>query len=210
MLRAAGRARSRSSSSAACIRAEDDRVVDGAVSRRSSGTSRRRAAVAARARAAGRVVPLHVKVDTGMSRLGVAPGDAPALLRALADDRRRHGRRSAPHFATAESGRAARRPRASSRASSDLVGALGGGALAAALVHAANSAAMLSAPGRALRPGAAGARALRHPPVRRTLARPRAPPAGDALRTRIVARAPIAAGDGGRLRRHVRRRRGRA
>jgi alanine racemase len=36
------------------------------------------------ARAAGRVVAVHVKVDTGMSRLGVACADARALLGALA------------------------------------------------------------------------------------------------------------------------------
>jgi glycosyltransferase involved in cell wall biosynthesis len=41
--------------------------------------------LAAAARAAGRVVSLHVKVDSGMSRLGVAPADAAALLTTLAE-----------------------------------------------------------------------------------------------------------------------------
>jgi alanine racemase len=40
-------------------------------------------ALAALAREAGRVVPLHVKVDTGMSRLGVAPAAAPELIATL-------------------------------------------------------------------------------------------------------------------------------
>ena len=40
--------------------------------------------IARAAEAAGRPFPVHVKVDTGMSRLGVAPAEAAALLTSLA------------------------------------------------------------------------------------------------------------------------------
>ncbi|HLT58338.1 MAG TPA: alanine racemase, partial [Limnochordales bacterium] len=41
------------------------------------------AALAAAGQARGRPIPVHIKVDTGMGRLGVMPQDAPALVRAV-------------------------------------------------------------------------------------------------------------------------------
>ncbi|MCB0995081.1 MAG: alanine racemase [Acidimicrobiales bacterium] len=41
------------------------------------------ASIAAAARAGGRVVPVHVKVDTGMRRVGAAPDDALTLVKAV-------------------------------------------------------------------------------------------------------------------------------
>lgn len=41
--------------------------------------------MAAAARAAGRVASVHMKVDTGMNRIGVAPADAVALARAIVE-----------------------------------------------------------------------------------------------------------------------------
>lgn len=47
-----------------------------------------RAVVAAASLAPGGVVPLHLKVDTGMGRNGVTPEDLPALLASIADAER--------------------------------------------------------------------------------------------------------------------------
>jgi alanine racemase len=101
--------------------------------------------LAARARAAGRVVSLHVKVDTGMNRLGVAPGDAPALLRALGEIDGVTVEGLLTHFCNAESveGRETTRQLG---LFADLVRALGVAKLRPRWVHAANSAATLSAP----------------------------------------------------------------
>jgi alanine racemase len=102
-------------------------------------------ALAACGRAAGRTVPLHVKVDTGMRRLGVAPADAPALLRALADLPGVTVEGLFTHFADAESvgGAATRRQLA---VFEQLVSELADARLRPPLVHAANSAATLSEP----------------------------------------------------------------
>ncbi|MBI3766911.1 MAG: alanine racemase [Deltaproteobacteria bacterium] len=114
-------------------------------------------ALAARARAAGRVVPVHVKVDTGMSRLGVAPADAPALLRALAELDGVTVEGLLTHFADAESVDHA----GTVRQLTDferLVAVLEDARLRPPLVHAANSAATLTAPRArfdAVRPGLA-------------------------------------------------------
>jgi alanine racemase len=102
-------------------------------------------ALAASARAVGRVVPLHVKVDTGMTRLGVAPPAAADLLVALGglDGVTVDG--IFTHFCNAESvaGPETTRQLASFRA---LVQALGERKLLPPTVHAANSAATLSTP----------------------------------------------------------------
>ncbi len=101
--------------------------------------------LAATARAAGRVVSLHVKVDTGMSRLGVAPGDAPALLRTLGEIDGVTVEGLLTHFCNAESveGRETSRQLGLFE---ELVRALGAAKLRPRWVHAANSAATLSAP----------------------------------------------------------------
>ncbi len=148
--------------------------------------------LAAQARAAGRVVPLHVKVDTGMRRLGVAPADAPALLRALGELDGLMVEGLLTHFADAESvqGDATQRQLAEFER---LVAALSEARLRPPLVHAANSAATLTLPRArfdAVRPGLAlygiapsvgAARAARLRPVMRFI-------------TRVVATRTIAAG----------------
>jgi alanine racemase len=114
-------------------------------------------AVAGCARAAGRVVPVHVKVDTGMSRLGVAPADAPALMGALTDVDGITVEGLFTHFADAESvGGAATVQQLA--VLERLVRELGDARLRPRTVHAANSAATLTAPAAhfdAVRPGLA-------------------------------------------------------
>jgi alanine racemase len=102
-------------------------------------------ALAARARAAGRVVAVHVKVDTGMSRLGVAPADARALLAALArlDGVTVEGLLT--HFCNAESVGTEETRRQLERFR-QLVAELEDARLRPPVVHAANSAATLTAP----------------------------------------------------------------
>jgi alanine racemase len=101
--------------------------------------------LAAAARAAGRVVSLHVKVDTGMSRLGVAPADAAALLRALGELDGVTVEGLLTHFCNAESVEGAETSRQLARFD-ELVRALGAARLRPRFVHAANSAATLVAP----------------------------------------------------------------
>ena len=57
---------------------------------------------AAAARLAGRVVPVHVKVDTGMHRYGVAPDDAEAFLDLVRGEEGLHLQGLWSHFAVAE------------------------------------------------------------------------------------------------------------
>ncbi len=97
------------------------------------------------ARAAGRVVPIHVKVDTGMSRLGVACDDAPALLAALGrlDGITVEGLLT--HFCNAENVTTGETARQLTRFT-NLVRELAEARLCPALVHAANSAATLTTP----------------------------------------------------------------
>ncbi len=114
-------------------------------------------ALAARARAEGRVVPVHVKVDTGMNRLGVAPADVAPLLRALGDLDGITVEGLLTHFADAESVTGAATERQLT-ALEDLVAELARMRLRPPLVHAANSAATLTAPRArfdAVRPGLA-------------------------------------------------------
>ncbi len=60
-------------------------------------------AVAAAAATAGRTsFPVHLKVDTGMHRVGAAPADVPALARTIADDPRLDLAGIWTHFAVAE------------------------------------------------------------------------------------------------------------
>jgi len=175
--------------------------------------------LAAHARAAGRVVPVHVKVDTGMRRLGVAPADAPALLRALAEMDGLTVEGLLTHFADAESvdGAATQRQLAEFEA---LVAALGEARLRPPLVHAANSAATLTLPRArfdAVRPGlalygiapsAAASTAARLRPVMRFVTRvvaTRTIGAGVAVgyggtfvarRTSVIATLPVGYADG--------------
>ena len=61
------------------------------------------AQLAEAARAIGREIVVHVKVDTGMGRLGAQPEDVPPLLRALADLPGLTVEGLYTHFATADS-----------------------------------------------------------------------------------------------------------
>ena len=102
-------------------------------------------ALAAAARAAGRTVGIHIKVETGMTRLGLDPADVAGFGAAI---RELDGLRMAgvfSHFASADAV-----DTASARAQVDrfraAVEALAGAGVRPADVHLANSAAVLSAP----------------------------------------------------------------
>jgi len=101
--------------------------------------------LAAAARAAGRVISLHVKVDTGMSRLGVAPADAPALIASLSEIDGVSVEGVLTHFCNAESVEGEETSRQLARFD-ELVRALEAKRLRPRFVHAANSAATLTAP----------------------------------------------------------------
>lgn len=102
-------------------------------------------ALAAVARAAGRVVPLHVKVDTGMSRLGAAPTDVPALIATLRGLDGVTVEGLLTHFCNAESVEGVETQQQLERFAV-LVRELEAGDLRPPLVHAANSAATLTTP----------------------------------------------------------------
>ena len=101
--------------------------------------------------------PPHVKVDTGMRRLGVTPAEAPALMRAIADLDGLTVEGLLTHFADAESVDGAATMRQLTEFES-LVATLEEARLRPPLVHAANSAATLTLPRArfdAVRPGLA-------------------------------------------------------
>ena len=115
------------------------------------------AALAAIAREAGRVVPLHVKVDTGMSRLGASPANAPELIETLRglDGVTIEGLLT--HFCNAESVAGVETQQQLGKFT-ELVRTLEARDLRPPLVHAANSAATLSTPAAhfdSVRPGLA-------------------------------------------------------
>jgi alanine racemase len=115
------------------------------------------AALAARARATGRHVPVHVKVDTGMSRLGVPWGQALELFRALAGLDGVDVEGMLTHFCNAETIGTAETVAQLARFEA-LVSELADLGLRPPLVHAANSAATLGTPTArfdAVRPGIA-------------------------------------------------------
>jgi alanine racemase len=117
----------------------------------SAAEARRVSGVAARLR---RTVSVHVKVDTGMGRLGVDEDDAQKLARLLT---RLPGLRLEgiyTHFASAEDD--AESSAAQTRRFRRVLAALEAGGLRPALVHASNSAALLHEPDAAfnlVRPG---------------------------------------------------------
>jgi alanine racemase len=148
--------------------------------------------LAAHARAAGRVVPVHVKIDTGMRRLGVSPAEAPSLLRAIADLDGLTIEGLLTHFADAESVDGAATMRQLTEFES-LVAALEDADLRPPLVHAANSAATLTLPRArfdAVRPGLA---LYGVAPSAQAAATARLRPAMRFV-TRIVATRPVAPG----------------
>ena len=117
-------------------------------------TARELSAIAGRL---GRRARVHLKVDTGMRRYGVEPRDAVRYARLLSDLPSVEIEGAYTHLATADepAGSALAKQSAAFR---DVVGALGDAGLRPPLMHAANSAAALSAPHLAydaVRPGLA-------------------------------------------------------
>src|SRR6185369_5866356 len=102
-------------------------------------------ALANTAQAAGRTIALHVKIDTGMTRLGIDVADAHAFGQAL---RTIPGLRVAgifSHFASADAVDTAA-ARAQAERFRGAVDALASVGVSSPLIHLANSAAVLSAP----------------------------------------------------------------
>jgi len=101
-------------------------------------------AIDATAAALGTRAVVHVKVNTGMNRLGIAPEDAPEFLHALASLRHVTVEGIFTHFATSDTDRAfAREQFARFDAMLARLAAMG---LRPPLAHAANSAAILTMP----------------------------------------------------------------
>jgi len=102
-------------------------------------------ALAAAARAAGRTVGVHLKVNTGMTRLGVEPADAPVFAGALRELAGLELAGVFSHLATADAVDTAT-ARAQIARFADVVRALADIGVRPRLVHLANSAAVLAAP----------------------------------------------------------------
>jgi alanine racemase len=102
-------------------------------------------ALAAAARAANRTAAVHLKVNTGMARLGCEPDQAPALGAALATELHLDVAGVFSHFASADAvdTAAARTQRGRFAATVDALAAVG---VRPPQVHLANSAAVLSEP----------------------------------------------------------------
>jgi alanine racemase len=105
-------------------------------------------AYAAAARALGRAARLHVKVDTGMGRLGVLPRDAPGFVRAVRALEGAQVEGVFTHFANADAPSTSRSFSAPSQLArfESVLAALAEGGFRPPLIHAANSAAALSLP----------------------------------------------------------------
>ncbi len=103
------------------------------------------AELAAAGRRVGRATAVHVKVDTGMTRLGVQPGEAAALLAALRTISGLSVDGLLTHFCNAESAAGAETTR-QLETFQQLVGELTSAGLRPPVVHAANSAATLMIP----------------------------------------------------------------
>jgi alanine racemase len=103
-------------------------------------------ALAEAAAALERPATVHVKVDTGMARLGLPPEQAPAFLRALADYPNLRVEGLYTHFATADSADETF-ARMQLRRFERLLRQLTTAGLRPPLIHAANSAALLRLPG---------------------------------------------------------------
>ena len=93
----------------------------------------------------GYVQPVHLQVDTGMTRLGIAEADFPAALRAIRDDPHLELAGVLSHFADADLLESERNPE-QERRFRGLLEAVPGELLAGATVHMANSAAALHQP----------------------------------------------------------------
>jgi len=114
-------------------------------------------ALSARASALGVMVPVHVKVDTGMSRYGLMPGEVISFLRALRDLPALRLEGLFTHFATAD---AADQTHVRSQLAlfNDVLNRARQAGFEIPLIHAANSAATMTLPEahlNAVRPGIA-------------------------------------------------------
>ena len=117
-------------------------------------------ALAAAARDAGRTAAVHLKVETGMTRLGCAPADVRALGEALASEPHLRVEGVFTHFASADAVDTAT-ARAQRARFAGAVEALAAAGLRPPHVHLANSAAVLSEPAAHLHDGASRPDALR-------------------------------------------------
>jgi alanine racemase len=129
-----------------------------------------RAAVKLRVRTAG----VHLKVDTGMNRLGVAPSDVERFLRALGECERVRLAGTFTHFASSEDFTADQTER-QERAFAEVLERLRAAGVDPGLVHLANSAAVASRPSTwadMVRPGALlyGYHQFYNPPERKLAA----------------------------------------
>jgi alanine racemase len=105
-------------------------------------------ALDAAARARGRALPVHLKVDTGMSRLGCAPDDAVGLARFIAESDGLRLAGTFTHFASSDSDEAATRRQAELFES--VIVALRAGGIDPGLRHVSNSGGALRYPDLAL------------------------------------------------------------
>jgi alanine racemase len=137
--------------------------------------------------------PVHVKIDTGMNRLGIQPGALPAFLELVARYPHLELTGVCTHFASADLQRATATREQIARFQRCLQAAAARG-MVPQVVHAANSAAAVRFPEaryRAIRPGLALYGAMPSAVV----ARPELEPVL-ALRTKIMALHEVAAGQG--------------
>jgi alanine racemase len=100
---------------------------------------------AARAEYAGKKARLHLKIDTGMSRLGLSPERALQLARILSDSQGIEFEGIFTHFARADEADQTT-SNAQERCFRDVLETLGSSGLLPPLIHAANSAAAISQP----------------------------------------------------------------
>lgn len=101
--------------------------------------------LSARATAAGATVPVHIKVDTGMSRYGLLPGEVVDFARSLLDLPGIRLEGLFTHFATADAADPTH-VRRQLAVFEDVVAAVRAAGVAIPLIHAANSAATMRLP----------------------------------------------------------------
>ena len=141
-------------------------------------------ALAAAARDAGRAAAVHLKVETGMTRLGCAPADVRALGEALASEPHLRVEGVFTHFASADAVDTA--PVRAQRARfAEAVEALAAAGVRPPHVHLANSAAVLSEPATHFTMVRPGLMLYGYPPAPHLASRARLRPALR-LRTRIA------------------------
>jgi alanine racemase len=170
---------------------EERRLLDYRLTPVVTGSAQLRLFEKAAAKARRRKVPFHLKVETGMNRLGVSPGELPAFARTLAQCPHLYLQGIFTHFASSEifSNEQTERQSAVFRETLECMRGLG---LSAPLVHMANSAAVALRPttwGNMVRPGLVlyGYHQSYDPPERTAAADARLPlrPAL-ALRSRLI------------------------